>query len=89
MRIAYVYPAVITSDPNLTPALFEPLGLLYIISYAEVHGFKNYQVFIPKIDESLNNMVERILEFEPDLLAFSVMTYKDFYSTLENITFWG
>jgi len=76
MRIAYIYPDRIQSDPNLTPARFEPLGLLYIVGAAEKEGYDDYKVFIPEADSNMLKFINRVKEFNPTVLAFSIMTYQ-------------
>lgn len=70
-RVACIFPASIKGNFNIP--FGEPLGLLYIAGVANSMGYET-EVFIPHQKENLETFIERIVEFSPNILAFSIMT---------------
>ncbi len=80
MRVACIYPSIIKETVDY-PGQFEPLGIQYIASTAISEQCET-QIFIPYFKENLNAFIERIISFNPDIVAFSVMTCQ-LYDSIE------
>lgn len=78
MRIAGVYPFELVDNPNVQNLYGEPIGLESVLASAEEKGHET-RLFLPVKDnlfekKSEKELVNQILEFEPDVAAFSIYT---------------
>jgi len=76
MRIAGVYPFELVDNPNVQNLYGEPIGLESVLASAEKNGHKT-KLFLPVKDnlfekKSEEEIVNQILEFKPDVAAFSM-----------------
>jgi len=71
LRIACILPSPLSGNFNIP--LGEPLGLLYIAGVAKRIGCE-VEIFIRDHEEMCEVFAERIEQFSPDVLAFSIMT---------------
>lgn len=55
-------------------SISEPLGICVLASVVRTAGFKNVDIYDPCVEgDSIERAVERVLEYEPDILAISVV----------------
>ena len=80
MRIAGIYPCDVELDPKIQHAVSEPYGLEMILAIAKKEGH-DVELFMPfkeangkVVGTSEEDMVERILDYEPDIAAYSMFT---------------
>jgi len=80
VRIAGVYPQRICIDPKIQHAVSEPYGLEMILAVAKEQGH-DVELFLPVKEEngqmvstSEEELVERILDYKPDVVGFSMYT---------------
>lgn len=80
MKIAGVWPQKITQDPKIQHAVSEPYGLEMILAIAQSEGHQ-VDLFLPVVENEGNiqssseaELIERIVNFNPDVVAFSMYT---------------
>lgn len=80
MKIAGIYPQKISLDPKIQHAVSEPYGLEMILTVAKNEGH-DVELFLPVKEENNTivstteeDLVERIIDFQPDIAAFSMYT---------------
>jgi radical SAM superfamily enzyme YgiQ (UPF0313 family) len=80
MKIAGVWLQKIKQDPKIQHAVSEPYGLEMILAIAQSEGHQ-VDLFLPVVEKEGNiqssseaELVERIVNFNPDVVAFSIYT---------------
>ena len=80
MKVAGIYPQKLSIDPKIQHAVSDPYGLEKILAVAEARGH-DVDLFLPLVEEdgavretSEENLIERIVDFDPDVAAFSMYT---------------
>ncbi len=81
MRVAGVWSQKISLDPKIQHAVSEPYGLEMILAAAKSEGHE-IDLFLPVVEKKGGvfqntgeaELVERIVDFKPDIVAFSIYT---------------
>jgi len=89
MKIVLVYPSfgIVENQPNIKAVadnygVFPPLNLSYVAAILKSSGHKVRLIDANALRLSKEEILERVKEFKPDIIAFTITTYM-FYSVLK------